>query len=63
MSSRSCYQANKRSRNCLCGLNLLSYRLVISRTFAHEGEDVVVARSHEEKNVVVDYLFWRILKR
>ena len=61
-STRSCYQANKHYRNRQRRLNLLCYRLVISRTFAHEGEDVVVARSHEEKDVVVDYLFWRILK-
>ena len=30
---------------------------------AREGEDVVVARSCEEKVVVVDCLFWRILQR
>jgi hypothetical protein len=35
--------------------------LVVSRAFAREGEDVVVACSHEEKVVLVSCLFWRIL--
>ena len=45
------------------GLNLLSYRLVVSRAFAREGEDVVVACSREEKVVLVACLFWQILPR
>ena len=62
-STRSRHVAIERYRNCQRGLNLLSYRLVVSRAFAREGEDVVVARSREEKDVVVDCLFWRILQR
>ncbi len=62
-STRSYHGAIKRYRNCQRGLNLLCYRLVVSRAFASEGEDVVVARSREEKDVVVDCLFWRILPR
>ena len=62
-STRSCNGAIERYQNCQRGLNLLSYHLVVSRAFAHEGEDVVVASSREEKDVVVDCLFWRILQR
>ncbi len=29
--------------------------------FAREGEDVLVARSHQENDVAVDCLFWQIL--
>ncbi len=32
-------------------------------TVVHEGEDVLVARSCEEKDVVMDCYFWRILQR
>ena len=48
----------KRYRNCI--LDLLFHRLVLvtSHAFAREGEDVVVASSREEKDVVVDCLFW-----
>ena len=60
-STRSCHLAIKHYRNC--SLNLLSYRLVASRAFAREGEDVVVACSREEKVVLVACLFWRILPR
>ena len=57
-STRSCHLAIKRYRNCI--LNLLFHRLVLvaSHAFAREGEDVVVASSCEEKDVVVDCLFW-----
>ena len=41
-STRSCNGAIERYQNCQCGLNLLSYRLVVSRAFAREGEWVVV---------------------
>jgi hypothetical protein len=34
-----------------------------SHAFAREGEDVVVARCREEKDVAVGCLFWRILRR
>ena len=61
-STRSYHGAIKRYRNCQRGLNLLSYRLVVSRAFAREGEDVVVACSCEEKVVLVACLFWRILQ-
>jgi hypothetical protein len=47
ISTRSYHLAIKRYQNC--GLNILFYRLVISRAFAREGEDVVVACSREEK--------------
>jgi hypothetical protein len=43
--------------------NYFFHRLVASHAFAHEGEDVVVARSREEKYVAVDRLFWQILPR
>ena len=62
-SIRSCHGAIERYRNYQRGLNLLSYHLIVSRAFAHDGEEVVVARSRKEKDVVVDCLFWRILQR
>jgi hypothetical protein len=34
---------------------------VASCVFISEGEDVLVARSSEEKYVVVDLLFWQLL--
>ena len=46
-----------------CSLNLFFYHLVAPHAFAREGEDLVVARSREEKDVAVDCLFWRILQR
>jgi hypothetical protein len=57
-STRSCHLTFKRYRNCI--LDLLFHRLVLvtSHAFACEGEDVVVASSREEKDVVVDCLFW-----
>jgi hypothetical protein len=60
-STWSCHLAIKRYQNC--SLNLLFYRLVASHALAREGEDVVVARSREEKDVAVDCLFWQILQR
>ncbi len=48
-STRSCHLAIKRYRNC--SLTLLSNRLVISRAFAREGEDVVVARALARKKM------------
>ena len=58
-STRSCHLVIKRYRNC--SLNLFFHRLVASHAFACEGEDVVVARSREEKDVAEDCLFWQIL--
>jgi hypothetical protein len=58
-STRSCHLAIKRYQNC--SLNLLFHRLVASHAFAREGDDVLVARSRQEKDVAVDCLFWRIL--
>jgi hypothetical protein len=46
-----CYQ---KCRRCILVLCLL----VASRVFAREGEDVVMACSHQEKDVAVDCLFW-----
>jgi hypothetical protein len=54
--TQSCHGAIKRYQNC--SLNLLFHHLVASHAFACEGEDVVVASSCEEKDVVVDCLFW-----
>jgi hypothetical protein len=62
-STRSCNGAIERYRNCQRGLILLSYHLVVSRAFAREGEDVVVACSREEKGVAVACLFWQILQQ
>ncbi len=55
-NTRKC-QANKRYRNNQCGNILLLRRLTASRLFPREGEDVLVARSREEKDVVADCLF------
>jgi hypothetical protein len=60
-STWSCHLAIKRYQNC--SLNLLFHRLVTSHSFACEGEDVVVACSCEEKDVVMDCLFWQIQQR
>jgi hypothetical protein len=60
-STRSCHLAIKRYRNC--SHNLLFHRLFASHAFAPEGDDVVVACSCEEKDVMVDCLFWWILLR
>jgi len=57
--TQSCHVAIKRYQNC--SLNLLIHRLVASHAFAHEGEDVLVAHSCQEKDVVVDCLFWQLL--
>jgi hypothetical protein len=54
-STQSCHLTIKRYRNCI--LDLLFHRLVLV-AFAREGEDVVVASSRKEKDVVVDCLFW-----
>jgi hypothetical protein len=59
-STWSCHLAIKRYQNC--SLNLFFYHLVAPHVFACEGEDLVVASSREEKDVVVDCLFWQILQ-
>jgi hypothetical protein len=52
-STRSCHLAIKRYRNC--SLNLFFYHLVAPHAFAREGEDLVVARSREEKDGVAHF--------
>ena len=59
--TRSCHVAIKCYQYCQRGL-ILFIRLIVSRAFAREGEDVVVACSREEKVVLVACLFWRILQ-
>jgi len=57
-TTRSRRAANQRYRNYQRGSIVLSRRLIASRSFVCEGEDVLVARFCEEKDVVVDCLFW-----
>ena len=45
----------ERYQKCQHGINLLSNRLIVSRAFAREGEDVVVACSRQEKVVLVSF--------
>ncbi len=60
--TRSCHVEIKSYRNRRHGILFLCL-LIASRVFACEGEDVLVARSRQEKDVAVDCLFWRILSR
>jgi hypothetical protein len=55
--TRSCHVAIKCYQNRQRGILLLCL-LIASRVFAREGDNVVVARSRQEKDVAVDSLFW-----
>jgi hypothetical protein len=61
-NTQSC-QAIKRYQNYQRDSIVLSRRLIASRSFVCEEEDVLVARSCKEKDVVVDCLFWQNLQR
>ena len=60
--TRSCHVAIKFYQNRRGGILLLCL-LIASCVFACEGEDVLVARSCQEKDVAVDCLFWWTLSR
>ncbi len=61
--TRSRRAANQHYRNYQRGSIVLSHRLIASRLFIGEGEEVLVACSREEKDVVVDCLFWQFLQQ